>query len=667
MPAAPAPTSLPRGVARGRALALGRAALAELRTRTTAVVPNFPLGADATVELELRRFEPFAPGARVEAVDDHGVRTVPLPDHVYFTGTVRGEPGARVLLIAARDHVRGFVAARGTVYPFGPDHRGRHRSYALRDVDPSAYPEPGAFCANDLHRDQVDSLVVNRSARVAAGLEPPPIAYTSSGLVQADAAIETDHELWAKFGSDAQTLDYLASVAAASSAIDERDVSVRMSFSYIRLWPTAADPWSATALDQQLDEVRNYWTNPANNMDAIAGPHDLVHFISGKAVQGGIAYIGSVCDPRYFFGVSQVFGHFDLSDPTQIWDVLVVTHEIGHNLGTPHTHCYSPPVDECYDQEANCYAGPVVCSRGTIMSYCHLNCGGLPDIDLVFGDVVSAHIRSALATATCLTPVGDCGNGVVDPGEQCDDGNTVSGDGCSSSCRLEVCGNGILDPGEQCDDGNTVSGDGCSATCQREPRCGDGVVDPGEQCDDGNTVSGDGCSASCRLEACKIIRAGQTLWVRGLLAAQHGSGGDRLSLRAEFAIPSAFATLDPAATGMSLLVENTAGTDMLALTIPPGAHWIGRRGRWLYRDRAGSVGGIRKLAIVDDSGGGVPGVDVRVSGRNGSYPLAFAELPLAVTVLLGDAAAGQAGSCGRRSFDAGSCRSTRGGSGLVCR
>src|SRR6266581_3055356 len=245
-PVTPAPHSLPHGVARGRALALGRAALAELRTRTTAVVPDFPLGGDATVELELRRFEPFAPGARVEAVDGRGVRAVKLPDHVYFTGTVRGEPDSRVLLIAARDHVRGFVAARGTVYPFGPDRRGRHRSYALRDVDPTACPPPGAFCANDLHRDQVDSLLVSRSARVAAGLEPPPIVYTSSGLVQADAAIETDHELWARFGSDAQTLDYLASLAAASSAIDERDVSVRLSFSYIRLWPTASDPWSAT-------------------------------------------------------------------------------------------------------------------------------------------------------------------------------------------------------------------------------------------------------------------------------------------------------------------------------------------------------------------------------------------------------------------------------------
>jgi cysteine-rich repeat protein len=63
-----------------------------------------------------------------------------------------------------------------------------------------------------------------------------------------------------------------------------------------------------------------------------------------------------------------------------------------------------------------------------------------------------------------------CGNGTVEPAEQCDDGNNISGDGCNAACIIEFCGDGILQVGlgEQCDDGNTVSGDGCSATCQSE-------------------------------------------------------------------------------------------------------------------------------------------------------------------------------------------------------
>ncbi len=98
-------------------------------------------------------------------------------------------------------------------------------------------------------------------------------------------------------------------------------------------------------------------------------------------------------------------------------------------------------------------------------------------------------------------PTLTCGNGITDPFEQCDDGNTADGDSCSGACATTLCGNGTLDAGEECDDGNIRSGDGCSETCRREV-CGDGIVQPTnkEECDDGNLTSGDGCSASCLIE-----------------------------------------------------------------------------------------------------------------------------------------------------------------------
>ncbi len=96
---------------------------------------------------------------------------------------------------------------------------------------------------------------------------------------------------------------------------------------------------------------------------------------------------------------------------------------------------------------------------------------------------------------------------MVDFGEQCDDGNTEDGDGCSQYCLLEPppsCGDGTVDPGEQCDDGNNTSEDGCDSECRIEtpPYCGDGFLDLGEQCDDGNTIPGDGCNHLCRIEEC---------------------------------------------------------------------------------------------------------------------------------------------------------------------
>jgi cysteine-rich repeat protein len=110
--------------------------------------------------------------------------------------------------------------------------------------------------------------------------------------------------------------------------------------------------------------------------------------------------------------------------------------------------------------------------------------------------------------ASCTSNDG-CGNGRVDTGETCDDGNQTDGDGCSADCRSdEKCANGVIDDkfgagdrrNEACDDRNKIPGDGCSADCKSKEVCGNGILDftVGEVCDDGNVVAGDGCSADCR-------------------------------------------------------------------------------------------------------------------------------------------------------------------------
>ena len=100
-----------------------------------------------------------------------------------------------------------------------------------------------------------------------------------------------------------------------------------------------------------------------------------------------------------------------------------------------------------------------------------------------------------------LTPqCGSCGDGDVDVGEICDDGNLIDGDGCDAHCLDEACGNGELDDGEECDDGNRVPADGCSAACVID-FCGDRrLQNADEECEDGNRLDGDGCSSSCEAE-----------------------------------------------------------------------------------------------------------------------------------------------------------------------
>ncbi len=118
-------------------------------------------------------------------------------------------------------------------------------------------------------------------------------------------------------------------------------------------------------------------------------------------------------------------------------------------------------------------------------------CGGVPTLPFYV----------TLPACTCGLPL-LCGNGLVDPGEQCDDGNANNNDTCKNNCTLNICGDGVLNPAtEQCDDGNQINDDGCTNACKL-PVCGDGVKQPGEQCDDGNQVNTDGCTNACKLPVC---------------------------------------------------------------------------------------------------------------------------------------------------------------------
>ena len=139
---------------------------------------------------------------------------------------------------------------------------------------------------------------------------------------------------------------------------------------------------------------------------------------------------------------------------------------------------------------ASCFTGDDLLGQP-----CEVDADCNPDVD-VLGESLEC------LNSVCRKTAARCGDRIVDEeaGEQCDDGNSVDGDGCSASCGFEGCGNGKVEGQEQCDDANADDDDGC-ASC-RLTVCGDGRTQAGEQCDDGNSVDGDGCSARCSFEDC---------------------------------------------------------------------------------------------------------------------------------------------------------------------
>ncbi len=110
---------------------------------------------------------------------------------------------------------------------------------------------------------------------------------------------------------------------------------------------------------------------------------------------------------------------------------------------------------------------------------------GCPDAHH-YCDVMDAYLNPTSASCVCTAEdyCGDGTEGYDEYGwpEECDDGNTADGDGCSASCETEGCGDGYIEGIEECDDGNRDDDDGCSYDCEIES-CGNGAINPGEQCE----------------------------------------------------------------------------------------------------------------------------------------------------------------------------------------
>lgn len=115
-----------------------------------------------------------------------------------------------------------------------------------------------------------------------------------------------------------------------------------------------------------------------------------------------------------------------------------------------------------------------------------------------------------------------CGDGILNDGEECDDGNTDNTDTCLDTCKAALCGDGFIqaDSEEKCDDGNETNDDECTNACTT-PACGDSIVQVGEECDDGDADNTDECVMGCKEASC-----GDSFVQMGVEACDDGKEND---------------------------------------------------------------------------------------------------------------------------------------------
>lgn len=131
------------------------------------------------------------------------------------------------------------------------------------------------------------------------------------------------------------------------------------------------------------------------------------------------------------------------------------------------------------------------------------------DSGALAGDTDDPEPPPALAVHRAPGGMPSCGDGTLDPDEECDLGDANADDGaCTTRCRRATCGDGLVHAGvEACDLGADNDGTygGCLPTCALGPHCGDAIVQPEyEQCDQ-DPAGGVPCTDECRLATRRIF------------------------------------------------------------------------------------------------------------------------------------------------------------------
>ncbi|MEK6677644.1 MAG: M12 family metallo-peptidase, partial [Planctomycetota bacterium] len=367
-----------------------------MKTRVGPWNLSIPLDGDEGVLAKVSRFEVIAPGARfISATTNGGVPRL-VPDVILLRGHLVGEPSSRVFLgFGAEGIVSGYITrADGRRFVVSSDSRNRMTDgipMLIREQKPNGgLPDFPEFCG--LRTDGLKIQVSGSSTRSVPLLGGPRIAFV---------AIDTDSYYLQLFeGNDAAAQAYIVQVIGAVSDIYERDMDIKLQLSFVRTWPGGGEPFNAG----DLFGFANYWTANEN----MTGLH-VVQMFSGRRDMGygGIAYLTSPCNGDAF----SIAGYLNGSFPSPVddadlgnWDIVVVAHEMGHNMGTLHTHDYDPPIDQCAFG---------TWARSDIMSYCHTTAGGMLNIDPRFHWRVQDTIVSTVEGGGCLWL--DCNaNGVND-------------------------------------------------------------------------------------------------------------------------------------------------------------------------------------------------------------------------------------------------------------
>lgn len=386
-------------------LTIDNSALASLlREAPETMTFNIPVG-DGNVQLELKKVNIFDKNFRLTSINNGVIKQEPFNPGIHYKGIIKGDQSSIASISIFEESVMGIIS----------DAYGNYNLGSVKDAD-------GNFTSDYIYYNEADMVKKNDFKCDVDGKDDKMRLYSESLAPMhgngnpngTDAVTDTtirvfflcDYQMYRDNNNNLNTTANFVSGMFNSVITIYNNENIKTNISEIRVY-TSQDPYTSSNSEVILKAFGS------DIQDNFYG--DLAHLLSTRTDGlGGIAWIDVLCIPyqeqfqagRYAY--SNIENNY-MNYPIHSWTVNVVAHEMGHNLGSNHTHACAWPtgpggsvgaIDSCYFAEGNCFSGKRARLNGTIMSYCHLE--GSVSLSAGFGQYPGDTIRARYRNADCL-------------------------------------------------------------------------------------------------------------------------------------------------------------------------------------------------------------------------------------------------------------------------